>query len=72
MSEITLFRIRTVLLIVQLRYGGYFGQKETPYAATLSEAELTMARIAFHIQVTNSTFNYRCVLIDLNYIILQL
>ena len=47
----TLFRIRTVLLIVFLRHGGYFGEKETPFAAVLSEAELTMGRIAFHIQV---------------------
>ena len=46
-----MFRIRSVLLVVLLRHGGYFGEKETPFAAEMSEQELTMARIAFHIQV---------------------
>jgi hypothetical protein len=39
------------VFIVLLRYGGYFGKKETPFAATASPAEAFIGLIAFHFQV---------------------
>ena len=51
-----IFKTRTAVFIVLLRYGGYFGSKETPYGVSLSSAEATMAGIIFHIQ-EGITFN---------------
>ena len=45
------FSIRTAVFIVLLRYGGYFGTKETPFASAASPAETLIGRIAFHLQV---------------------
>lgn len=42
--------VNTVILLVLLREGGYFGQKETPYGASLSPQEKTMASIMVHLQ----------------------
>ena len=42
--------IRSAIFVVLLRYGGYFGSKETPYAASMNKAEATVADIIFHIQ----------------------
>ena len=42
--------IRTAIFVVLLRYGGYFGTKETPYGATMNKTEAILADIVFHIQ----------------------
>ena len=34
------------------RHGGYFGAKETPYAAVLSAQEKVIAGVIVHLQVT--------------------
>ena len=49
-EELLSLSIRTVVFIVMLRYGGYFGTKETSYAANMSSAEATVAGMMFHIQ----------------------
>ena len=49
-DELLSLTIRTVMFVIMLRYGGYFGQKETPYGAAMSKAEATIADIVFHIQ----------------------
>jgi len=42
--------INTVVLLVLLRYGEYFGVKETPFGATLSAQEKTIASVIVHLQ----------------------
>ena len=49
-DELLSLSIRTAMFIVLLRYGGYFGTKETPYGASLSSAEAVVAGMIFHIQ----------------------
>ena len=49
-DELLSLSIRTAVFIVLLRYGGYFGSKETPYGASLSSAEAVVAGMIFHIQ----------------------
>ena len=49
-DELLSLSIRTAVFIVLLRYGGYFGAKETPYGASLSSAETVVAGMIFHIQ----------------------
>ena len=49
-DELLSLTIRSVIFVILLRYGGYFGQKETPYGAALSKAEATIADIVFAIQ----------------------
>ncbi len=54
------FSIRTAVFVVLLRHGGYFGKKETPFAAAMSPAEAFIGRIAFHLQV-KTIFNFTVV-----------
>jgi hypothetical protein len=54
------FSIRTAVFVVLLRQGGYFGKKETPFAAAMSPAEAFIGRIAFHLQV-KTIFNFTVV-----------
>ncbi len=54
------FSIRTAVFVVLLRHGGYFGKKETPFAAAMSPAEAFIGRIAFHLQV-KTIFNFNVV-----------
>ncbi len=54
------FSIRTAVFVVLLRHGGYFGKKETPFAAAMSPAEAFIGRIAFHLQV-KTIFNFSAV-----------
>ena len=54
------FSIRTAVFVVLLRHGGYFGKKETPFAAAMSPAEAFIGRIAFHLQV-KTIFNFSVV-----------
>merc|ERR1711963_142086 len=42
--------INSVILLVLLRNGGYFGPKETPYGAVLSAQEKQMAAVIVHLQ----------------------
>merc|ERR1719469_634269 len=42
--------IRSALFIVLLRYGGYFGQKTSPYGVQMSKEENHVGQIMFHIQ----------------------
>jgi hypothetical protein len=51
------FSIRTAVFVVLLRHGGYFGKKQTPFAAAMSPAEAFIGRIAFHLQV-KTIFNF--------------
>ena len=46
--------IRTAIFVVLLRHGGYLGDKETPYGATMNTQEVHLAGIIFHIQVMKS------------------
>jgi hypothetical protein len=55
-----IFSIRTAVFVVLLRHGGYFGKKETPFAAAMSPAEAFIGRIAFHLQV-KTIFNFTVV-----------
>ena len=49
-DELLSLTIRSVMFVILLRHGGYFGQKETPYGLALSKAEATIADIVFCIQ----------------------
>ena len=49
-DELLSLSIRTAMFIVMLRYGGYFGSKETPYGASMSSAEAAVAGMIFHVQ----------------------
>ena len=49
-DELLSLTIRSVMFVILLRHGGYFGQKETPYGATMSKAEASIADIVFSIQ----------------------
>ena len=51
-DELLSLAIRTAIFLVLLRYGGYMGEKETPYGATMSHSEAHLCGIIFHIQVT--------------------
>lgn len=42
--------INAIILIILLREGGYFGKKETPYGASMSTQESTLASIIVHLQ----------------------
>ena len=50
-DELLSLSIRTAIFLVLLRHGGYLGEKETPYVATLSTAEAHLGGILFHVQV---------------------
>ena len=50
-DELLSLSIRTAIFLVLLRYGGYFGTKETPFGATMSPPESHLCDIIFHIQV---------------------
>ena len=49
-DELLSLSIRSVMFIIMLRYGGYFGPKETPYGATMNQSEATISEMLFHIQ----------------------
>ena len=49
-DELLSLSIRTAMFVVLLRHGGYFGPKETPYAAVMSQAEAVVAGVLFHTQ----------------------
>ena len=49
-DELLSLSIRTAMFVVLLRHGGYFGPKETPYGAVMSQAEAVVAGVLFHTQ----------------------
>ena len=49
-DELLSLSIRTAMFVVLLRHGGYFGNKETPYGAVMSQAEAVVAGVLFHTQ----------------------
>jgi len=59
-DELLSLSIRTAIFLVLLRYGGYLGDKETPYAATMSQSEAHLCDIIFHIQ-EGIQYNLHCV-----------
>lgn len=42
--------IRSAIFIVLLRYGGYFGEKQTPFGGTMSKEETILSRVVYHFQ----------------------
>merc|ERR1719228_1192494 len=59
-DELLSLSIRTSIFLVLLRYGGYLGQKDTPYGATMSPPEAHLCSIIFHIQ-EGIQYNLHCV-----------
>jgi len=59
-DELLSLAIRTAIFLVLLRYGGYMGEKETPYGATMSHSEAHLCGIIFHIQ-EGIQYNLHCV-----------
>merc|ERR1719309_1941955 len=42
--------VRSTILLVLLRYGGYFGKKSSPYGVQMSQAEEHIGQLLYHIQ----------------------
>jgi len=59
-DELLSLSIRSTIFLVLLRYGGYLGQKDTPYGATMSPPEAHLCSIIFHIQ-EGIQYNLHCV-----------
>jgi len=49
-DELLSLSIRTVIFLILLRHGGYFGEKGTAFGATMNTAESHLSGIIFHIQ----------------------
>ena len=49
-DELLSLSIRTAIFVILLRYGGYFGAKETSFGATMNKSEAMIADMIFHIQ----------------------
>ena len=47
------------------RHGGYFGPKETPYAAVLSAQEKQIAGVIVHLQVTLFAMSVEWIIIEI-------